>query len=333
MVVDRNPKLRQPLERVSIVMCTYNGEKYIREQLDSLLLQTFPIYEIVVQDDGSTDDTWSILLQYAEMHTHIKLFRNQVNLGVNQNFLSAFKKATGDYIAISDQDDVWKSEKVETCMKEFASGNYTLVYTDSYITDENLAVQYTTNFTHFSLDDVVWMGVAPGHSMVFKRSILEKIKNFDQIDFIYDWLINLVAVASGNVKKTKQPLTYWRKHTTNITDPQFKPPVVEYKKPLALTVSVFRLLWHRKPMKNFKWQFDNMYLILKNFDDNPSLTPILQFLQFYKQEATGSFIAASFAYMRSKKNVSFEEKIKSIYIPLYRYYFYKRDGAGLRGRD
>lgn len=324
--------MHRSAQHVSVVMCTYNGEKHLREQLDSLLAQTFPIHEIVVQDDGSTDTTWAILSAYAAKYTHIKLFRNQSNLGLNQNFLSAFNKATGEYIAVSDQDDVWKPEKIDTCMNEFASGNYTLVYTDSYITDEKLTVQYATNFTHFSLDDVVWMGVAPGHSMVFKRAILEKIKNFDQIDFIYDWLLNLVAVASGNVKKTQQPLTYWRKHTSNVTDPQYVPPAVIYQKPLALTASVFRSLLGRRPMKNFKWQFDNIYLILKNFDDNPMQKPVIRFLQLYKQETPIGFLAASFAYMRSRNDASLAEKLKSMYIPVYRYYFYKRDGAGLRGK-
>ena len=331
MVIDRNSQLDPPQDQVSIVMCTYNGEKHLREQLNSLLLQTFPIYEIIVQDDRSTDATWSILTEYAQKHTQIKLYSNQINLGVNQNFLSAFTKATGRYIAISDQDDVWEPQKIEVCMKVFASGLYTMVYSDSYITDENLVIQCTTNFSHFSSDNAIWMGVVPGHSMVFKRAILGKVKNFDQIDFIYDWLINLVAVASGAIKKTQLPLTYWRRHTANITDLQFEAPVVEYKKPMALTISVLHSLWRRKSMKNFKWQFDNIYLILKNFDDNPSLALILQFLKFYKQETIRSFIAASFAYMRSKEDVSFKEKVKAVYTPLYRYYYYKRDGAGLRG--
>ncbi len=326
-------KMQYQAQHVSVVMCTYNGEKHIREQLDSLLAQTFPIHEIVVQDDNSTDTTWAILSEYAAKHTYIKLFRNPANCGLNQNFLSAFNRATGEYIAVSDQDDVWKPEKIETCMNEFASGNHMLVYTDSYITDEKLVVQYTTDFTHFSLDDVVWMGVAPGHSMVFKRAILDNIKNFDQIDFIYDWLLNLVAAASGTIKKTQQPLTYWRKHSSNVTDPQYVPPTVVYKKPLALTASVFRSLSRRRPMKNFKWQFDNIYLILKNFDDNPSIRPLIRFLQHYKQETPTGLLAATFAYMRSRNDDSLPEKLKSMYIPVYRYYFYKRDGAGLRGKD
>lgn len=91
---------------VSIVLCTYNGEKYVREQIDSLLAQSYPIHEIIIQDDGSTDHTWEILQAYASKHAVIRTFKNEGEHGVNANFLSALHRATGDYIAISDQDDI-----------------------------------------------------------------------------------------------------------------------------------------------------------------------------------------------------------------------------------
>ena len=74
---------------VSIVLCTYNGARYIEQQLDSIIAQTYPIHEIIVQDDGSTDDTWTILERYARNYSVIRLFRNEGRHGVNGNFLSA----------------------------------------------------------------------------------------------------------------------------------------------------------------------------------------------------------------------------------------------------
>ena len=74
---------------VSIVLCTYNGAKYIREQLDSILAQTYPLHEIIVQDDHSTDETTQILQEYACKHSLIKVFQNDSAQGVNGNFLSA----------------------------------------------------------------------------------------------------------------------------------------------------------------------------------------------------------------------------------------------------
>src|ERR1700748_3070750 len=96
---------KQPL--VSVAMCTYNGEKYIRQQLDSILNQTWRNLEIVIVDDGSSDDTFAIISEYAEKDSRIKCFKNEVNLGFNKNFEHAVELTTGDYIAISDQDDIW----------------------------------------------------------------------------------------------------------------------------------------------------------------------------------------------------------------------------------
>ena len=96
------------MKTVSIVMCTYNGEQYLREQMDSLLAQTYPIWEIIVQDDVSTDSTWNILTDYAIKYPNVvKPSRNKERKGYRLNFMSALLKATGDYVAISDQDDIW----------------------------------------------------------------------------------------------------------------------------------------------------------------------------------------------------------------------------------
>ena len=93
---------------VSVVMCTYNGKQFLREQMDSILAQDYPLHEIIVQDDRSTDDTWDILQTYAKAHPGLfKLFRNDEQLGFNRNFHTALLRATGQYVAISDQDDIY----------------------------------------------------------------------------------------------------------------------------------------------------------------------------------------------------------------------------------
>ena len=90
---------------VSVVMATYNGEKYIREQIDSILGQSYPVYELVIQDDCSTDSTLAIAEDYARRYPNVKVFENQRNLGFNLNFQIACMRATGDFVAISDQDN------------------------------------------------------------------------------------------------------------------------------------------------------------------------------------------------------------------------------------
>lgn len=104
---------KMSLKRVSVVLCTYNGEKYIREQLESIVSQTYPIHELLIQDDCSTDATPLIIEEYKEKYPFIRFYRNKNNLGFNRNFWKAFEKVTGDYIAISDQDDIWVDTKIE----------------------------------------------------------------------------------------------------------------------------------------------------------------------------------------------------------------------------
>jgi glycosyltransferase involved in cell wall biosynthesis len=100
----------QPL--VSVAMCTYNGEKFINLQLDSILAQTYHNLELVIVDDGSTDETFNIISDYAKKDGRIKCFKNEVNLGFNKNYERAIKLTTGEFIAISDQDDIWLPHKM-----------------------------------------------------------------------------------------------------------------------------------------------------------------------------------------------------------------------------
>jgi len=97
---------------ISVALCTYNGEKYLRQQLDSILSQTKPVDEIVVVDDCSQDATCSILAAYSSAHPEIRWINNETNIGSNKNFERALKECHGDYIFFSDQDDVWDPDKV-----------------------------------------------------------------------------------------------------------------------------------------------------------------------------------------------------------------------------
>lgn len=102
--------------KTSVVLSTYNGELYLKDQLDSLLLQTRKVDEVIICDDVSKDNTVEILKQYIEEHhleNNWKLFQNDKNLGYADNFYKGLMKATGDYIFFADQDDVWYAEKVE----------------------------------------------------------------------------------------------------------------------------------------------------------------------------------------------------------------------------
>ena len=116
--------------KVSVIICTYNGASYLAGQLDSLLAQTCPPYELVVQDDGSSDGTWEMLEAFRAAHPGlcIRLFRNPERLGYNRNFLSAVQRASGDFIACCDQDDLWHPEKLEMLAREIGNAPLDLLH-------------------------------------------------------------------------------------------------------------------------------------------------------------------------------------------------------------
>ncbi|MDA9787016.1 glycosyltransferase, partial [Pontimonas sp.] len=125
--------------RVSVVVCTYNGEKYLREQLRSILDQTRPADEIVVSDDGSTDSTLEIVAELSSGAggTGTPLWNVQKRkrpMGVSGNFASALAKAQGEFIALADQDDVWEPDRLEKSLAQFRDG-VLLTHSDATLID------------------------------------------------------------------------------------------------------------------------------------------------------------------------------------------------------
>ena len=117
---------------ISVCMATYNGERYLREQVDSILRELGEGDELVISDDGSTDSTLDIIKSFGDVR--IKIFHNEGHHGVNGNFENAISKSTGDYIFLSDQDDVWIEGKVKECLE--ALGDSDLVLHDAMIVEQ-----------------------------------------------------------------------------------------------------------------------------------------------------------------------------------------------------
>jgi glycosyltransferase involved in cell wall biosynthesis len=190
---------------VSIIMGTYNGEKYIREQLDSILEQTYPIKEIIIQDDGSTDGTIDICEEYANKHTNIRFSRNEHNLGFNLNFKSAAMKATGDYVAVSDQDDVWFPEKIAKQVEAIGE-EYDICFSTHL---RGVDMDHTRLVSpQYSLEALLFYGFA-GHTMLFRRDFIQTEEYWiDKIN--YDWSLAVCAQLHRGIVMIDEPLNWHR---------------------------------------------------------------------------------------------------------------------------
>ena len=126
--------------KLSVALCSYNGELYLKEQLDSIAAQTFPPDELVVVDDCSSDSTLNIIRDFAcRVNFSVRLYVNETNLGSTRNFEKSIGLSKGEIIALADQDDVWRSDKLEQIRKCFAQYPRTgIVFSDADLVDQDL---------------------------------------------------------------------------------------------------------------------------------------------------------------------------------------------------
>lgn len=207
--------------KISIALCTYNGEQFLRPQLDSIIAQSFGHWEIVVVDDVSTDGTWDILQEYAANDDRFRLFRNEKNLGYNRNFQKALGLCEGEYIAICDQDDIWHPDKLR--LQLAGIGSNFLIYHDSEFIDEagspmGLKISDKFNFYRGSSPEAfLYLNCVSGHTILMKKEVVTRALPFPE-GFHYDQWLAFVAASAGSVDFVDKVLVGYRQHDRNTTD-------------------------------------------------------------------------------------------------------------------
>ncbi|GAC1528612.1 MAG: hypothetical protein NVS3B15_06480 [Sediminibacterium sp.] len=204
---------------VSVVMATYNGERYIGEQLDSILQQTYPNLEVVIVDDGSTDGSAALLQAYAQKYPNIKLYVNETNLGYVRNFEKGLLLATGDFISPSDHDDIWDSNKTSILMEKM--GDNAIVFCDSELVDRDghKMGRKLSDIKRFAcFDDCLNFTIgnsAPGHAMIIrKETVLAAVPLPAMIP--HDYWLSFVATFHSRLVYTDQVLVQYRQHGGNV---------------------------------------------------------------------------------------------------------------------
>ena len=210
-------------------MCTYNGAEFLPAQWESILAQSRKPDEIVVCDDGSSDQTPTLLAQLAaESSIPVTIHFSQTNLGSVKNFEQAIRLCTGEIIALSDQDDVWRSDKLETIEAAFNhSPNVGLVFSDAEIVDEHLAPLNKRMWTEVcfepykrkliahgrALEVLITGWTVTGATMAFRSDFVNlSLPIPDGIEMIHDGWIALTIASVADVVAIDEPLIKYRQH-------------------------------------------------------------------------------------------------------------------------
>ena len=221
---------------VSIVLPTYNGERFLRQQLDSIFAQTCQDFEIIVADDVSTDATVEILSSY-DNRSNFHYAINSQNIGFIRNFSQAAKRARGKYIAPCDQDDVWLPDKLQSLLDQ--ANEHLLVYSNSELVDElnrplgkSLQDSLKINFVSGSNYRAFYFGnCVAAHTMLFRRELLDYIDTLPQSVYHDHWLA-FIASRLGSIHAVDKKLVLYRRHdnsvTTTIKKKKFTGNVISY---------------------------------------------------------------------------------------------------------
>lgn len=239
---------------ISVALCTYNGERYLTEQLASISAQTLLPDEVVVCDDASTDGTLAIVEQFAQQSPFpVRVRVNQQNIGSTKNFESAIRLCEGDIIVLSDQDDVWKSHKIERLVGHLhdhpARG---FVFSDAVCVNENrIPLGYTLwraiAFTHKDRErlgadtlffELLRRNVVTGAAMAFRSQFRSLVLPIPET-WVHDAWIAMIISAVANGGWIDEPLIEYRQHGSQQIGDKLRTLYHEYRVAQNMTLSTF----------------------------------------------------------------------------------------------
>lgn len=217
--------VKKPL--VTIIMATYNGELYLRAQLDSLLNQNCKDYTILIGDDASTDNTLNILKEYEETYHNINIIQNKKQLGFVANFEKLLISCETKYIAFCDQDDIWYEDKLEKaihCLEELGRDDIPLLFhSDLRVVNRGKEILFNSFFKmrgyffpkYRSVDIMLGRSGIMGNSMVINQLLKDKVLPFPTALVVHDYWIALVNELFGQRVTFEKPLLDYRIHNNN----------------------------------------------------------------------------------------------------------------------
>jgi glycosyltransferase involved in cell wall biosynthesis len=217
---------------VEILLATYNGDRFLRAQIDSILNQTYPALRILARDDGSRDDTPQILAEYAAQHPdRFHIITGPPTGNPKFNFVRLLEASTANYVAFSDQDDVWLPEKIALSMSAMQTleakhppATPLVVFTDLQIVTADLQMRQPSFWAHqpikpdaiHSLRRVIMQNTITGNTALLNRSLATLTQSIPSTVHMHDWWVAVLAAAFGDATPIHQQLVLYRQHDANV---------------------------------------------------------------------------------------------------------------------
>lgn len=239
------------MKTVDILMATYNGERFVREQIESIQAQTFTDWRLLISDDCSTDDTLSIVHEMAEEDSRIELVSEGIRHGsAKANFMYLLRQSDAPYAMFCDQDDVWLPEKVEkslACLSRMEAVSSTntplLAFCDMKVVGIDLDILHESfiqmskfDLTRIKFKQLLAHNVAAGCCMIINRATIERCCRPISPDSIemHDWWAMLVASEFGRIEYIAEPLSLYRQHGLNVVGATEYSPLARAKNHSAM---------------------------------------------------------------------------------------------------
>lgn len=263
------------MEKIAILLATYNGEKYINEQLKSLINQTEQNFICYIHDDGSIDRTLSIINEYKRQYPQkFIIWEYESCKGSKNNFLSMLLKVKENYVMFCDQDDVWLPDKIEKTfnkMKEEEKEKQNLpicIFTDMKVVDENLNTismsflkEMKKNPQNIALQQLLVDNVVAGCTCMINKNCIKLCKNYEDVENIamHDWWCALVAETCGKLVFLNEKTNLYRQHSNNV--------VGTHKNKYKWFNRIIKNIYNHNQIESSKKGINNIILICKELSN------------------------------------------------------------------
>lgn len=216
---------------IDILMATYNGSKYLTEQIDSIINQTYKNWTLYIRDDGSNDDTLNIINEFCNKYPDkiILIDDNKAGLGSKNNFAELLLYSKNEYCMFCDQDDVWLNNKIEISINNminseslYGKGTPILVHTNLKVVDKKLNILDNSywdfqglNGSNTTINKLMVENNITGCTMIINKALKEKVVSIPQNAIMHDWWIGLIASTLGKIVPIQEPTILYRQHENN----------------------------------------------------------------------------------------------------------------------